>query len=260
MEGGLAGLGRVEQGGGRVVVSDGRIRLVRPAVAASTYANAEVGDPGLALLRRPPLTFRLRARFGHPASAIRGTAGFGLWNACFSPGQVRPRLPRAAWYFFSAPPYDVPLASGVPGSGPKAAVLDAGHPPFFALAPLALPGFAAMRVPALSRRLWPFAQWAIGVDEVALSTLDLTAWHEYALDWRADRATFRVDGATVMSTPRAPSGPLTFAAWLDNAYAVADPRGRFALGTVEAPEEQWLEIEAVQIAPALRAGGRRSHA
>ncbi len=248
MESGRVRLETVEQGGGLVLRSDGTIRLVRPAVGATTYANAEVADGSL--VRRWPQTIRLRARFSHPAEALRGTAGFGLWNSCISPGQVRARLPRAAWYFFSSPPFDVPLAFGVPGSGPKAAVIDAGRPPFFALVPLTLPGFAAMRVPALRSRLWPFAQWAIGVDEAPLSALDLTAWHEYALDWRADRATFRVDGRLVMSTPRAPTGPLGFVAWLDNAFAVADPRGRFALGTVEAADEQWLEVDGLEISPA----------
>ena len=246
----------VEQGGGRVVQDGERIRLARPAVQRSTYANAEIGDRTFVLTRRPPLQLRLRARFSHPAAAIRGTAGFGFWNASLSPGQVRPRLPRTAWYFFSAPPHDVPLAVGVPGSGPKAAVLDAGRPPFLALAPFALPGFAAMRVPALYSRLWPFAQWAIGVDEVSLDEIDLTDWHDYSLDWAVERATFRVDGALVMSTMRSPAGPLAFVAWFDNAFAVADPRGRFALGTVEAPEEQWLDIEQLQITGQLRAARR----
>ena len=246
----------VEQGGGRVIRSEGLIRLVRPAVDAERYANAEVADGYLS--RRPPLAVRLRARFSHPASAVKGTAGFGLWNASISPGQVRPHLPRAAWYFFSSPPHDVPLAAGVSGSGPKAAVLDAGRPPFFVLAPFALPGVAVMRVPALYRRLWPFAQWAIGADEAPLSTLDLTDWHEYALDWRADRAAFRVDGRLTMTTPRAPRGPLSFVAWFDNAYAIADPRGRFAIGTVEAPEEQWLEVDGLEIASATRVAERRA--
>jgi hypothetical protein len=237
----------VEQGGGRVFQSEGRIKLVRPATRSSTYANAEVGDPTLELSRRRPLLMELRARFSHPVGSMAGTAGFGFWNASLSPGQVRPRLPKAAWYFFSAPPHDVPLAAGVPGAGAKAGVLDASRPAFFALAPFALPGFVAMRVPELYRRLWPFAQWAIGVSEAHLASVDVTDWHHYSLVWRHGQARFAVDGVTVLSTPRSPAGPLAFVAWIDNAYAIADPRGRFALGTVDAPEEQWLEIEHLRI-------------
>lgn len=241
------GLEVLENGGGRVELRDGGVRLSRPATNATSYANAQVGDPGSELRRRPPLVLRFRARFSHSAASLRGTAGFGFWNAALSPAQVHPRLPRAAWFFFSAPPHDVPLALGVPGNGPKAAVLDADRPPFFALAPFALPGFAAMRSPSLHRRLWPFAQWAIGVQEAALSALDLTAWHDYSLDWRANRAVFRVDGATVLSTSRSPRGPLTMVAWLDNAFAVATPQGRFAMGTVGTADEQWLELDDISI-------------
>jgi hypothetical protein len=247
MEPTLAGLRVVEESGGSVESSPERVRLVRPAASRLVYSNAQVGDATGDLCRRAPLRVRLRARFSHPAAALRGTAGFGLWNAALSPSLRRPRLPRAAWFFFSAPPHDVPLALGVPGSGPKAGCIDAARPPFFALVPLAIPGFAAMRVTWLYNRLWPLAQWALGVDEVALKDLDLTSWHDYAVHWRVDQVSFRIDGSTVLTTPRSPEGPLSFIVWYDNAFAIATPRGRFALGTVDAPEAQWLEVEGLAI-------------
>lgn len=248
----------LEQGTGRVERLPDRIRLFRASATEREYSNAQICDREGPPPWRPPLTMTVRARFSHPAKRLRGTAGFGFWNAAVAPGVRGFRPPRTAWFFFGGPPHDVPLALGVPGCGFKAAVLDARRLAFFGLLPTAPLGFLLMRVPALYRRLWPVAQRAIGVSEASLAHVDLTAPHTYALRWEVRGATFAVDGETVLSAPTAPAGPLAFVAWIDNGYAVATPQGRFGLGLVAEPESQWLDVEELRIetdTPAPRASG-----
>ena len=242
---GIPGWARtLEQGTGRVVLLPDRVRLLRPSADKSAYANAQLYDREGVLGWRPPLVLTIRARFSHPLARLRGTAGFGFWNAALTPGVRGLRAPRTAWFFFGGPPHDVPLTIGVPGRGFKAAILDAQRPAFYALLPAAPIGFLLMRSPALYRRLWPIAQRAIRAREALLDHLDVTAPHTYTLHWEDRDARFAVDGATVLEAP-APAGPLRFVAWIDNAYAVATPRGRFGLGQVGEPEAQWLDVESI---------------
>jgi hypothetical protein len=132
---------------------------------------------------------------------------------------------------------------GVPGSGFKAMVIDAARLPFFALLPLLPVGIFLMRVPLLYRLFWPLAQRAMGESEASLDHLGLADWHTYALTWASDRVTFTVDGTVVHAAPSAPPGPLSFVAWMDNAFAIATPQGRFAMGEVRTFHTQWLELE-----------------
>ena len=138
------------------------------------------------------------------------------------------------------------LARSVPGSGWKAATIDASRWRFWLMAPLAPLGFALMRVPVLYRRLWPVGQGAIGVSEALLHT-DLAEPHTYELDWLPDSVCFRVDGQPVHAAPTAPRGPLGFIAWIDNQYAVVTPQGRFQFGTLTIHEPQWLALDQVTI-------------
>lgn len=242
-----SGFDVVEQGTGRVERAAGLVRLVRPSATERVYSNAQISDPVGTLAWRPPLTLSVRARFSHPVSRLRGTAGFGLWNAALAPGSIRLRLPRTAWFFFGGPPHDVRLALGVPGHGFKAAVLDAQRLAFVTLLPTAPIGFLLMRAPALYRRLWPIAQRAMQAEEACLDDLDVTVPHRYVLHWEVHRASFAVDDRTVLETSSAPSGPLCFVAWIDNSYAIATPRGRFGMGFIAEPESQWLEIEEIRL-------------
>ncbi|HEX5417376.1 MAG TPA: hypothetical protein VFZ25_17055, partial [Chloroflexota bacterium] len=204
------------------------------------YTNAQIGDVG-ALGRKPPLRVRLRARFSQPAGKFHGTAGFGFWNAALAPGSGLPRPPRAAWFFLGGAEFDVPLVLDVPGNGFKAAVLDAQRPAFFALLPTAPLGFLLLRHPVLYRRLWPLAQRALRAAEQPLGELDITGWHRYDIDWQSNRLCFGVDGRIVLDAP-GPGWPLAFVAWIDNAFAVATPRGRFGLGSLTTARRAWLEI------------------
>jgi len=241
----------LQQGTGRVETLPTGLRLLRSSATEREYSNAQVGDAADALGWRPPLTVTVRARFSHPVALLRGTAGFGFWNAALGPGVRSLHPPRAVWFFFGGPPHDVPLALGVPGHGFKAAILDAHHLWFFALLPAAPIGFLLMRVPTLYRRLWPLAQRAIGVEEASLVGVDLTAPHTYTLHWEPGKATFAIDERTVLTTRTAPPGPLHFVAWIDNSYAIATPRGHFGVGLVAEDRSQWVDLEEVRIEPGV---------
>ncbi len=238
-------------GAGRLDLNDGRLRCVLNPCDARAYSDAQISDyrglPARAFPWRAPLRLTVRAWASHPTADLRGTAGFGFWNEPFVPvGGQRPRLPRAAWFFFGSPPNAMTFAAGVPGHGWKAAVLDASRPAFWLLAPFALPGFLVMRVPALYRRLWPLAQRAIGAAETLLP-VDLIDPHTYTLEWRAESVRFAVDGVDLLTTPAAPRGPLGFIAWMDNQYAIVTPQGRFGFGLLATTAQQWLALERIDI-------------
>ncbi len=190
----------------------------------------------------PPLTLNIRARF---SGDIRGTAGFGFWNHPYAPNERHFSLPRALWFFYSAPPNNMPLAQGIAGHGWKAGVFDATRPLFYALVPFAPFAFLAMRVPLLYNALWKLGQKAIGVDESALDPALMDDFHDYSIDWQPDRVIFRVDGDVVLNTDRSPRGALGFVAWIDNQYAIVTPQGNFGFGLVDVPAQQQLIIESV---------------
>lgn len=238
---------------------DGVLRLVTEGGGPGrlTYADAQIDDyqvgrgagrPGLLapgvlgaarpFIRRPPLRLRLRARMSHAEGALRGTAGFGLWNYPFT---VPPRLPQAIWFFYGSPPNDMPLAMGVPGHGWKAAVLDAGRPRLLALAPLAPLAVPLLNVPALYRGLYPPLQRAAGVAE-ALVRAPLDQWHDYTIEWGERRSRLLVDGRVVLADAPSPRGPLCLVVWVDNQYLVLTPQGRLRWGLLDLPERQWLEV------------------
>jgi hypothetical protein len=237
----------IEQGTGRVLRNSDATRLLRLSTAEARYSNAQIIGPADRTHWSPPLTLVARARFSHPIDRLRGTAGFGFWNEAFGPDIRRVRPPRLAWFLASSPPYDVPVAMRVPGRGLKAAVMDARRPAFFALLPAAPLGFLLMRSTALHRRFWPLAQRALGVEEALLGRVDPTEYHTYACEWGQRHIRFFVDGEIVLTTRHAPAGPLQFVAWIDNSYAIATPRGRFALGTLADATDRWLDLAQLRI-------------
>jgi hypothetical protein len=233
----------VEQGCGTVASADNGWTLELPVADSKAYSNAMVTS----YRSRQDFTFMPHTRLELTAYAegdLRGTAGFGFWNHPYGLGV---RLPRAVWLFFSSPPSDMPLATDVPGYGFKAAVFDAQRWAFYALLPAAPLGFLMMRIPALYKRLWPIGQHALGVDEFLLNTALLETPRRYAIDWQAERVEFLVDGQSVFSTRRVPSGRLGFVAWIDNQYAIVTPQGKFRFGLVDVPEPQRLVLEDISL-------------
>jgi len=243
----------LELGGGWVDPQPGRLALGLPALNGDVYADAQITDYAGRARRdfpwRPPLRLTVQAQASASGDALIGTAGFGFWNDPFQPGRREiPRLPRAAWFFFGAPPNDQRLALDQPGHGWKAATFDAGRPLFWGLLPLALPGFLLMRFSAVYRMLWPLGQRALGVAEAALPGDLLADAHAYSIEWRPGRVKFAVDDVTVLETERSPGGPLGFIAWIDNQYAIVTPQGRFGWGVMPGAAQS-LSLTRVAIEP-----------
>jgi hypothetical protein len=239
------------KGDGALEATGKTLRFVNTDTVATRYTDAQIDDyQGLSrrhFLWRPPLQMTVRARFSHPAGKLSGTAGFGFWNDPFMMTGLRwPALPRVIWFFYSSPPSNIKLDLHTPGPGWKAATLDVIRWPSLALLPTIPLAAPLMNIDFLYRRLWPIGQRAINVSE-ALLTVDMTRWHTYTLDWQKKTARFSVDGEIVLDCQTAPRGPLGFVMWLDNQYLVVTPWGRFKYGLLEAPGEQWMEIEKLGI-------------
>ena len=244
-------------GTGRVTTSDNGLRLTTRDATARVYSDVQIDDYGRLspspiphppspiprLPHRPPLTIRLRARFSHPAGELRGTAGFGLWNY---PWARLPVPPRAIWFFYASSPSDMPLALGVPGRGWKAAVIDTGRPQALALLPLAPLAVPLMRSYAGYRVLWPHIQRAVGVAEAPLEE-SMEDRHSFVIIWGEKHSSLAVDGHLVLEKVPSPRGPMCFVAWIDNQYFIVTPQGRFGWGLLDAPGEQWLELEELSV-------------
>jgi hypothetical protein len=178
---------------------------------------------------------------------LRGTAGFGFWNAPFGDPTIRtPALPQAAWFFFASAPGDLPLAQSGPGRGWFASTIavTAGRGALIAaLSPaiLLLNQFSSLRHIA-----WPGTQCRLGISYRQLET-PMQEWHTYHLDWLATGCRFVVDGVTVHETPHCPQGPLGFVCWMDNQYLTLTARGRFGWGVLPIRKTQWLDIEHLQL-------------
>ncbi|MGH2537314.1 MAG: hypothetical protein ACRDHL_07965 [Candidatus Promineifilaceae bacterium] len=243
----------LELNGGRVEGEGDAWRFALSPVSKG-YANAQIDDLG-SLRRgaypwRPGACLQLRARFSHPAGQLRGTAGFGFWNAPFrEPSLLAPALPQCAWFFYASAPNDLPLALEGPGRGWFVSTLDASPAKVWALAPLGPFLALALRHSRIRDRLWPWLRRRLGISFGSLAT-DITAWHDYSLHWSEGGCRFGVDGQTVLETPHSPAGPQGFVCWMDNRYLIASPTGRLKWGILRVGREQWMEVEQLEIGQA----------
>jgi hypothetical protein len=202
----LAGTGQVDQG-----------RLLPPSATRNRYSDAQLDGytaravPRRSFPHRTPFRLSLQARFS--SSGVMGTAGFGLWNHPFAPGGGLPVLPRALWFFYASPPSDMPLALDVPGSGWKAAVIDATRPSAVARAPFAPLVLLLNRSRRFYRRVRPIVQRGLRIVEKSLPLDLMSDWHAYSIGWTIARAVLSVDGRSVLETNRPPRGPLGFVSW-----------------------------------------------
>lgn len=242
----------LEAGGGRVVYAGERARLIVPPAAGQAYADAQLDNyHGLRRSRfpnSPPVKMAVRARASHEAPV--GTLGFGFWNDPFSLSGGVLAAPNVVWFFYASPPSDMALAEGVPGRGWKAATLNTGRIPSPILAPAAVAAVMLTRLPGLGRPVMSAARRAIQAHEALLEGVPLTAWHKYELEWQRELAVFCVDGVERLRAPAPPRGPLGFVLWIDNQYAIASREGKFGFGMCEVKEEQWLEVEDLEITSA----------
>ena len=236
------------QGTGRLEPGDSTVRLATQDARRECYSDAQLDDyhTGARQRRwqwRPPLKLSVRARATR--TDLIGTAGFGFWNDPFTLSGGVTALPQAVWFFYASLPSNMALAPGAPGRGWKAALVNTE----FTSALLS-------SVPTALAVLWTrltgsplgahWVQRISGAHEAALD-LDWTQWHACELDWQPDAAHFSVDGQPVLRAPNPPRGPLGFVTWVDNQYAVATPRGELRFGLLDAPGEQWLELDWIRI-------------
>ena len=238
---------KTELGAGTVQQRDDEIHLHIPAASAQVYHDAQISDYSSRLPRfsnRPPLRLSVSARF---PGKLCGTAGFGFWNHCFEPGLRRVRPPQAIWFFYGSEHNNIALANGVAGSGWKAAIINARRWQFYAMLPLALPGFLLMRNKRFYEALWPIGQRAIGVQEAAMPASLLEQFHNYTIEWHEDRAVFRVNDDIVLDAEGVTSDALGFIAWIDNQYAIVTPQGRFGWGLLDVAQSQSLILRDLKI-------------
>lgn len=253
----MSELREAEVNGGVVARIGAAAWQLRLIAGGEGYTDAQLDDysgrPRAAYLWRPGTVLSLAARFSHPAADLRGTAGFGFWNAPFGPGSGRlPALPRATWFFYASAPGDLPLAPvGQRGCGWFAATVDTTTARALAWAPLAPAVLLLNQIPAVRRRLWPLVRHSLGISFQRLET-DLTTWHTYTLSWQGHGCFFQVDGEPVLQTPSRPGGPLGFVCWIDNQYLRATPTGRFGWGTLPIRSSQWMEVKNLSLASARR--------
>jgi hypothetical protein len=222
------------------------------------YTNAQMDDyEGLARKRfawAPPLRLTVRARFSHTAHQLRGTAGFGFWNDPLLMTEKRlPALPRAVWFFYASAPSNMKLDVDTAGSGWKAASIDAQRTEGLLWAPLAPLLVPLMNIEAVYHSLWPRIQRGLRIRE-AIVPIDMTQWHTYELHWGREYSEFSVLQAGSRSQQfelRAPSprGPLGFVMWQDNQYLVLTPWGRVRWGLLNVPDQQWMEVDYLEITP-----------
>ena len=232
-------------------------KLIIPKTA-SGYTDAQIDDYGLRLEDGerngrtrykwyPNTTLELKAKFSHPESQLKGTAGFGFWNAPFGdPTIKRPALPQAIWFFFGSPPNDLPFFAHKLGQGWIAATVNALSWKALRWAPFSPFVFALNHIPTFKKAVWPKVQSDLGICAKQLQ-LDLTEWHHYRLHWGQSSCQFWVDDSLILTSPTSPKGPLGFVCWIDNQYMVLRENGRFCFGTLPINIPQWLKIKNLKI-------------
>lgn len=225
----------------------GLARLVVDGAVAGELSDAEIDDhrtaPRWDLHWTPPLTLSVRARFSHAAGELLGTAGFGFWNDPFDwSGNVQ-APPNAIWFFYASPPSDMSFVRGVRGHGWRAAFLNGGkaNPVTMAV------GNAVFRVPGMDKLVFAAAEKMMGAQEQLLDEVDLRAWHDYRLEWRASEAVFSVDGQVKFRALNPPKVPLGFVAWVDNNATTMGPGKDFSFSRIAVPMREWMELEYVTI-------------
>jgi hypothetical protein len=210
------------------------------------YANRSRKD----FLWHPPLTTTLLARASY--KDIPGTWGFGLWNDPFSlslglSGGVRrfPALPNTAWFFHASLENHLSFQKDKPAQGFLAQTFNSPPMPPGLLA-LAAPVFPLLTLPWIAKRIRPVIARVIKDDSTSIY-LDVTQWHQYALQLEQSLVRFKIDNVEIFQTKVAPISPLGFVIWIDNQFASFPPTGKLAYGTMENSRPAWIEVKQIEI-------------
>jgi len=243
-----ARLTRLEIGHAAIEREPGRVRLIVDGAIEGQLSDAELNDlhgqgrEGLPWT--PPLRMEIRARTSHPAGALIGTAGFGFWNNPFDPSDGVVAAPNVVWFFYASPPSNMPFVPGGAPHGWKAGMLNGGHVGRVAL----VSGLVALRIPLINRLIYRAARSArLRAGERLLDEVDLSVWHDYALEWGLEAAVFWVDGREVYRVVDPPRVRLGFTAWLDNNCLIERAGGSLAWQRLAVPQRQWLELASIRI-------------
>ena len=202
---------------------------------------------------RPPLRLEVRARWSRPQFELRGTTGFGFWNDPVDAAGRFVAAPSCLWFFHASAPSRLRLRDGARREGFVAGAMRGGRVP----RPLLRAGTLALRLPVLGRLATRIGERRVGGGDVLLpDDLDLTAWHDFRLDWTEAGASFAVDGTVVAAfeSDETPTGPLGFVAWIDNNWACLEATRRYHPGRLAAPGCQSLELARVSITSLCSSG------
>lgn len=227
---------------------DQAYRLTIAAGSNAEYRLAQLDDyaktPRSQFPWRAPLQMSFSARAS--SAIIPGTWGFGLWNYPFGmslgfggTGWRLPALPNAVWFFHASRENHLSFRDDKPAQG-------------FLAQSFRSPGFDARLIPAglalpFSRR-WTRRLLAKIIREDGIRPdVDVTQWHSYRLDWRAEGVSFEVDEALVFESPVSPDAPLGLVIWIDNQFAAFTPDGKIGFGVLTNPEPAWLEIKDIDL-------------
>jgi hypothetical protein len=253
-------LKQIEINGGRIT-GDLPWRLEIPATQ-SGYTDAQIDDYH-SLKRRnyiwqPGTHLSVRARFSVDTNKLRGTAGFGFWNAPFGdPTIPLPAFPRAVWFFFASEPSDLPLSKHGHGRGWFAATICVSGRKGISLLPFAPMILLLNQFRIVRNHLWPKIRQYLGISFIPIRC-SLNQWHRYELKWHRESCEFRVDEQLIGQTDFSPQGPLGFVCWIDNQYMVARPTGRVRMGNLSLFEPQWMEVDALKIESLLEVGSQQA--
>ena len=222
-------------------------RLVVDGAVENELSDAEIDDhrtaPRWNLHWTPPLTLTVCARFSHPAGELIGTAGFGFWNDPFDwSGNVQ-APPNALWFFYASSHSDMSFVRGLRGHGWRAGFLNGGKANPFTMAV----GNALFKLPGMDKLVFAAAEKMMGAQESLLDEIDMTQWHEYKIEWRADQAVFWVDGQEKFRAQNPPTVPLGFVAWVDNNATTMGPGKEFSFARVAVPMREWMEVSSIKI-------------
>ena len=108
-------------------------------------------------------------------------------------------------------------------------------------------GNALFKLPGMDKLVFAAAEKMMGAQEILLDEIDMTQWHEYKIEWRADQAVFWVDGQEKFRAQNPPTVPLGFVAWVDNNATTMGPGKEFSFARVAVPTREWMEVSSIKI-------------